>query len=143
MEGLNPALGLAMEIRRGLESGESIRGLLMRQSRSGDPFSRFCRRWIERHDRGGDLTPLWIELKSPHRRVLLRVLERGLKGDPIHASLMEIEKELAEACRIEMDRHLALLPFRLMVPLLFLLFPAVLLLILAPFLDALAAGFGP
>ncbi|MBX2988200.1 MAG: hypothetical protein KF802_09905 [Bdellovibrionaceae bacterium] len=143
MEGLNPALNLALTVRRSLEGGESTRAGLQAFAREKGELAVFCRRWLERRDRGADHMALLRELPSMHRRTLFIVFERGLRGEPIHEALCDAEKEVLEACRLEMDRHLALLPFRMMIPLLLFLFPAVLLLILAPFLDILSTGFAP
>ena len=81
------------------------------------------------------------DLRSPYRRAVFLLVERGFQGEPIHGLLIDTEKEIERACLEEIDRHLAVLPFRLMVPLLLMLFPAMMILILAPFLDLLAQSF--
>ncbi|HRO66436.1 MAG TPA: hypothetical protein PL182_02605 [Pseudobdellovibrionaceae bacterium] len=141
MEGLNPALQLALELRRSVEGGESPRTGLKRFAGNPGEFPSFCRRWLERRDRGGAHMELLKELKSPYRRSLMVVLEKGLSGEPVQATLLEMEKELERACLEEIERHLALLPFRLMVPLLLFLFPAMMILILSPLLDLLSRSF--
>ncbi len=140
MEGLNPTLRLNLELRRSVESGENLRLGLQRFCREKGEFPLFCRRWIERRDRGGNQMELLKELKSPYRRSVIMVLERGLSGEPIQSTLFEMERELERACLDEIERHLATLPFRAMVPLLFFLFPAMMILILSPLLDLLTQG---
>ena len=54
----------------------------------------------------------------------------------------EVEGEVVQACRNDMDRHLALLPFKMMIPLMLLIFPSLMILLFGPFLDALSKGFG-
>lgn len=144
MESLNPALNLVMTVRRAIECGESPRtGLVRYFTMNEGDFPKFCRRWMERHERGVDRQNLLRDLKSPHRRAILLVLERGLKGEPIHALLLETENEIKQACQREIDRHLSLLPFQMMVPLMLFLFPALMILVLSPFLDALAGSLVP
>lgn len=144
MESLNPALNLALTVRRAIECGESPRTGFIRFFKTNEgEFPLFCKRWMDRTERGLDRQALMDDLKSPHRRALLMVVERGLRGEPIHALLLDTENEINQACQREIDRHLALLPFQLMVPLLLFLFPALMILVLSPFLDALAGSLVP
>lgn len=141
MEGLNPALKLCMELRRSIECGESLRLGLRKFASEDQEFGKICRQWLERRDRGGDHMQLLSEIKSAHRRALLILLERGLLGEPVQAALASLEGELERACLEEIDRHLALLPFRLMIPLLLFMFPAMMILILSPLMDLLSKSF--
>lgn len=93
-------------------------------------------------EKGGDPGIVLRELTSPHRRILLGLLERGLRGEAISSALKDFESEVVQACRSDMDRHLALLPFKMMIPLMLLIFPSLMLLLFGPFLDALSKGFG-
>lgn len=142
MDGLNPCLALISEVRRSLECGESVRLALRRFSEGDDVFCGQCGRWLLLHEKGGDASVVLKELASPHRRTLFLLLERGLRGEPIAPALKDFETEVIQACRLDMERHLALIPFRLLIPLLALLFPSLLLLLFGPFLDALSRGFG-
>lgn len=143
MDGLNPCFTLIGEVRRSLDSGESVRLALRRYAESSrDPFAGQCARWLVLREKGGDVGLVLREIRSPHRRALLNLLERGGRGEPIAPALRDFEDEVLEACRAEMDRHLALLPLRLMGPLLVLIFPALMILLFGPLLDAFSAGLG-
>lgn len=142
MDGVNPCLALISEVRRAQEGGESVRVGLRRYAGGRDLFAQQCGRWLLLFEKGGDPSIVMREIRSPYRRILFGLLERGLRGEPISAALRDVEADIIQACRLEMDRHLALLPFRLMIPLLLLIFPALMLLLFGPFLDALSKGFG-
>lgn len=140
MDGLNPCLVLIGDVRRALESGESVRSALRLHGSSGGELAGSCSRWLLLREKGGDTALVLKELRSSQRRALFRLLERGLRGEPIAGPLKDLEREVLEACRADMERHLALLPFKLMFPLLLLIFPALLILLFGPLLAAFSAG---
>lgn len=145
MDGLNPTLAMALGIRRTLESGGGPReavSTLIEEFR-GSPIGTTLIRWKYLTDRGLETGVLVQAEKSPHRRALFFLLERSLKGESILPALADLEQEIIEACEADIDAHLARLPFILLVPLLFLLFPAVMILILGPFVDILMTELGP
>lgn len=141
MENLNPCLSLALTVRRGLEKGESPRrGIQVFLLSSSDEFARGCAEWLAGREHRRP-TENWINQLPPHRRALIRILERGLNGESIGPSLATLEEEIVEACRIEQEEYLAKLPFLMMIPLFLLLFPALLLLLIGPFLDVFEGAF--
>lgn len=144
MDRLNETLWLALEARRSLEQGDSVKTAVARVCAQPEEtrFSRFLRQWQFLVERGADYTPMLATVRSPHRRALLTLLARSQRGESIFAALLELENEIHEACEADLERHVARLPFILLVPLLFLMFPAVMILLLGPFLDILLAGFG-
>lgn len=144
MDRLNETLWLALEARRSLEQGESVKAAVARYlDEAGEtPPARVTRRWQFCLDRGVDAGPLLASVSSPHRRALLTLLARSQRGESVFSALLELEAEIQEACQADLERHLARLPFILLVPLLFLMFPAVMILLLGPFLEILLAGFG-
>ena len=141
MENLSPCLNLCWRLRRSLEIGESPRLALRSFAEERGEFPDFCRRWMEHRDRGADHLRLLNELPSASRRNLLTVTDRALSGHPVLPALRELQAEIEDLCRDEIERHLTRLPFQMLVPLLFFLFPAIMILILAPLLDLLAEGF--
>lgn len=141
MDDLNPCLALISEVRRSLESGESARLALRRYAEGRDPFARQCGRWLLLQEKGGDPDLVLKEMSSSQRRSLMKLLERGLRGEAISGALKDFEGEIIDACRGDMDRHLALLPFKLMIPLLLMIFPALMLLLFGPLLDVLSSAF--
>lgn len=71
------------------------------------------------------------------RRQLLEVLDLGLKGESIMTNLKTLEAELILSCEEEIQRHISLLPTKMMLPLLGLMFPSMMLLLVFPLLEML------
>lgn len=144
MDRLNETLWLALEARRSLEQGESVKAAVTRYLEAAGETSaaRLTRRWQFCVDRGADAGVVLDGVTSPHRRALLTLLARSQRGESVFQALLELEVEIQEACQADLERHLARLPFILLVPLLFLMFPAVMILLLGPFLEILLSGFG-
>lgn len=69
---------------------------------------------------------------SAHQRVLFDLLYQSVQGKSIFEPIQSLEQEMREASISELDTHLGKLPYKLMIPLLLLQFPALLLLILGP-----------
>jgi tight adherence protein C len=138
MESMNPLLHLILNIRLGLERGESLRIVLRDYlARHQTELTPELRDWVLHVEQG---RPLQQELRawhSPHRRSLLSILQRGSKGEAILPALTLIEAEVFEACEEELEKRAALLPLKCLVPLLLLQFPALLILILGPLLAEL------
>lgn len=135
MEGLNPGLDLLLRCRRSIEQGKplstGIRSYI--QNESGE-FARQVLRWQYLIEQGQKTDSLLRTIKSPYRRQLLEILERGLKKEPIGSILQTLEVEIQEVCEQEIQNKLTDLPYLVMLPLLLLQFPAFLLLLLGPFL---------
>ncbi len=140
MENLNPCLDLIMEARQALESGESVRLAIRRFSVRPGQFPKQCGRWLILFEKGGDPQLVLREIQSAHRRSLLNLFARGLRGEPIAGALKDFELEVVDACKSDLERHVALLPLKLMPPLLLLIVPSLLILLLGPLLDSLSRG---
>lgn len=144
MAHLNPCLDLLFNIKRALERGENVKTSTQRwaQSHAGE-FQRQVHKWILLSENGGDAERVFTEIKSSHRRALLRLVQRSMEGLSILEALRELEKEVIASCREEMDTHMATLPYKLMLPLLLLVFPTLLMLLFAPLLSELSRSFTP
>lgn len=142
METLSPSLRLLQEIRYAVESGESVRtGLKRYLSGPSDDFSGKVRIWMDLLDRGC-VTDAWRgSLESPSQRQILSLLEKGLGGQPVLPALVSLDEEFQELALHDLESHLASLPFKMMLPLLFFLFPAFLLLLLGPLVLGIQGGF--
>ena len=142
MEVLAPSLRLVQTVRYSMECGESVRqGLKEYLRTSPDELSLIVLAWLQLLERGCSTQEYLRKIKSPIRRNLLTLLERGLAGEPILTSLVSLEEELHEQSLMEIENFLAQLPFRMMLPLLFFLFPAYLVLLLGPLLMRISGGF--
>ena len=144
MDGLAPPLAALMQVRWEMENGCSIREALRAYLGEGgnDAFMRTVRAWTVRKSHGQPCADLLHAVRSPYRRALLDLLERGWEGEPILEALDALEEEIREASQSEMDHFVASLPFRAMLPLLLLQFPAYLLLLLGPVCADLMQSLG-
>jgi hypothetical protein len=79
---------------------------------------------------------------SDYQRAFWELISRGLEGQPIVEPLTALEAEIETAANHELDQHLATLPFKALIPLLGLQFPAFALLLLGPLMRELAKGLG-
>ena len=109
MEGLSPPLHLCLEIRIGIENGDSIQKTLDKYLiNNRSLFSQFVQKWCFLCKQGRSTAEILNSLESPYRRTLLEVLESGLKGQPILNSIKELESEIMLATKEELDADLKL-----------------------------------
>ncbi|MGE0631696.1 MAG: hypothetical protein AB7O96_04775 [Pseudobdellovibrionaceae bacterium] len=135
MEDLAPPLLLSLEIRRALDNGEHVRTGIKKflESKKSD-FHSILLRWLMLVERGEKVSHLLTEIKSPHRRALLDLLEKSFKGQSISSPLRDLEEEIGSAAQAEVDAYISRLPFIALVPLLLFQFPAFMLLLIGPIL---------
>lgn len=141
MDSLNPTLRLLLILKLALERGESMRtGLQLYLSGEKDEMVQLVSCWLILRDQGSETFKLINSIKSNYRRVLLDVIERGLKGESILPTLNILETEISQACNEELEKRAALMPIKSLIPLLFLQFPALAILFMAPlFLELMKA----
>lgn len=133
-------LHLQLEMANGYSFRESLRRLL--SFNDHDDFVALLREWSVRKSHNQSTQMLARRLSSPYRRALLDLFERGWIGEPILEPLQSLEAEIRTACESELDQFISTLPFRAMIPLLLLQFPAYLLLLLGPMLTELTHQLG-
>lgn len=142
MENLNPTLALLLALKFGLEKGLtpklSAREFL--KEPAGD-LVNIVGQWMAVRDAGNNPEYLLKQVKSPHRQALLRLMDRGFLGDTIYPTLVQLEIEVTEAAKAEMDAHISALPIKMLIPLLLLQFPAFLILLFGPLLADLLRSF--
>lgn len=143
MEGLAPPLELLLCVKRSIEKGQSVKtGVLNYIGRSNGEFAVVVTRWLGLLQQGQDPQACLHAILSMHRRTLLHVLERGLRGESIHAVLLQLEGEIVEACHEEITNKIAKLPLVMLIPLLLFQFPAFLMLLFGPLLHNFFPSFG-
>ncbi|KYG70770.1 hypothetical protein AZI85_02240 [Bdellovibrio bacteriovorus] len=136
MEGLAPPLELLSSVKRAIEKGQSVKqGVLHYIKKHDGEFPLIVTQWLALLQQGQDPKECIQGLSSLHRRTLLQILERGLRGEAIHGVLVRLEEELIEACNEEITNKIARLPFIMLVPLLIFQFPAFLMLLFGPLLQ--------
>ncbi len=137
MENLAPSLILLWDVRRSLEKGQAlstgIKTFLARKRTS--LFADQVESW-------------WLAQTNPQisfdkqkismtRKYLLEILEQGLLGQAVLENLKSYESELILSCEDEIQKHIAKLPLLMMIPLMGFIFPALMLLLVGPLLNAL------
>jgi hypothetical protein len=143
MESVAPPLALLLCVKRAIEKGQPVRvGILLYLKRFEGEFPEFLMRWMAYIQQGKDPQDILGTLTSMHRRILIQLLERGLRGEAIYPSLIQLESEIIEACQDELGTKLARLPFILLIPLLLFQFPAFLMLLFGPLLQNFFHSFG-
>ena len=143
MEPLAPSLKLVIELKKHLLQGISVHLALKKYTeRVEDDFSLWIQKWLLRLEQGESPEKGLHAMPNLYRRSLLQLLILGMKGQPIYAYLCEMEKELLDLSYSEMELLLAKLPFRLLLPLLLLQFPAFLMLLLGPVLQMIFTQIG-
>jgi hypothetical protein len=142
MDFLAPSACCLLQVKHRLESGQSVTEAIRAAIGTGrDDFTCRLRRWWIARERGAsvtirDLFPL------PLQRLLIETFERGLRGEPIHHRLSEVEEEMKLAMIDSVERHLQKLPVLMLLPLTGLIFPSFMLLLVGPLLKELLRSLG-
>jgi|GEM_PF-4603792 len=132
-----PSLILLWEAKRALEKGQSvgvgIKNYLHRTA-SGEFKIQVEIWWAAQNN-----TQIFYNksILSYKRRYLLEILEAGLKGHSTLQALYSLEAELILSCEDEIQNHVASLPLLALMPLMFFVFPAMMLLLVLPLLHLL------
>ena len=75
---------------------------------------------------------------NAQHRALINLIESGLRGQSIYEPLKSLEADMIDMCEADIQEHAAKLPLLLQIPLIFLVFPAICILLLVPTLSQLA-----
>jgi len=142
MESLNPTLKLIWQVKKSIEKGSSVRsGIRNYLLTETDPWKQVLALWQIKLEQGGTVHDLVQSQKSPYRKQLLLILEKGLKGEAILPVLTQLEKETQEKVEMDLEEYTAKVPYILLLPLCLFLFPACLILMLGPFILQLMQSF--
>lgn len=142
MESVTPPLISAIqEIRWSILAGHSAKESVRLYIEGGGEMAAELReRWVLRANPSSAATAR--PFKSHYRRALWELIERGCSGQPVLEALSGLQEEAARAAQAELDHHLSVLPFKVLIPLLLFQFPAHLILLLGPLLRDLNRQFG-
>lgn len=135
MENLAPPLELLMEVRFGLEKGQALKKTLLQyiETKPEDSWRQQLGLWLKLLEMGR--SPQEVVGKMTFvRRQCLEILEMGLRGDSVYQQVCNLEEEVYEATKLEIEEFVAVLPLKSLIPLLFFQFPAFLALLMGPFL---------
>ncbi len=138
MESMNlPAsLLLVWDLRRAIERSQSLH-LGIKRFIDRDLKCRFAlqfQNWWNHYRMKHKPQPFqW----TMYQRVLIQLIEKGLAGTAIYDYLIDLDEQMITCCQEDIEKHISLLPLILQIPLLGLLFPAILMLLLVPALKLL------
>lgn len=121
-------LSLQQGLQKFIQRTTNIRGFR-------DDFAKIFVKWwqIRQKTQISDLN----NFNAQHRAIIMLV-ESGLRGQSIYEPLKALEADLVEICEADIQEHAAKLPLLLQIPLVFLVFPAICILLLVPTLCQLA-----
>ena len=124
-------LNLIWEVQRAIEKNQTFQIGIERYlaSEYQDPFAIQFKNWVVNHSESTGFACL--------HRGLIDILRSGYQGQPIYDRLKQIEADYIEICMDDIAAHTAKVPLIMQIPLIFLIFPAVCLLLLVPTLSLL------
>ena len=141
MESLAPPLDCCLEVELRIEMGDSVNAALLSWVKNHPTAFAYLVRELLSEFRGAQqLDRVLLKCHSPFRRALFQVLWRGLKGEPILPALKVLRVEMTAACELELQNYYSRLPLVCLVPLLFFIFPAFMILLMGPVLSQLDLG---
>ena len=138
MDYLAPPLNAALQIQLKIKNGLSVRSAI--QSYVKDfpdcPLAIQINLWLFYLETGKSDRFMAFTKKS-YRKILIDILHRGLKGEPILCILQEFETELKRVSLQDLEQQIQKLPFFSLIPVFLFQVPAFFLLLLAPLIREL------
>ncbi len=124
-------LNLIWEAQRAIEKNQTFQIGIERYLESDyqDMFAVQFRKWVVNRSEVSGFDSL--------HRGLIDILHSGYQGQAIYDRLKLIETDYVEICMDDIAAHIAKIPLIMQIPLIFLIFPAVCLLLLVPTLSML------
>ncbi len=143
MKYLGAIFDLTSVLRREMNKGLGLRSALNEYfKKNTQPFSNEVRLWLSLHDQGKNREGRWDQQSHMYVKALFVILEKGLRGHPIHAVLTQFEEELKNSYESAILEKINRLPFEMLVPLLVFMLPAYLLLLVGPLIEDLLSTLG-
>ncbi len=126
---------LLWDVKRALESHRtSLAGVESYTKRNlKDDFSQKVIFWL--NNRSSQQKP---DFKSLYQRQLIGLIQKSYEGISIYEQLKDLEKEMVQVCEDDIERHLQKLPLLLQIPLMGLIFPAIMMILIVPILNMLS-----
>lgn len=137
MEHLAPPYQFTLDLLYELESGGTARSAVKKYTTHfQNEFCLLLRHWL-RVQEFGELVIAEPIFKSSYQKAIWDLLVLSQQGVSLIIPVRELELELRFVCEEQLEQHLATLPYKLMIPLLFLQFPALMVILLGPLLAQL------
>ena len=140
MDYIAPPLKTVLFLRMKLSNGVSVRSALGEYLLSeSDSFSMDLMDWYQKKQANPG-----HQYKSSRffRRQVVHTIERGLRGEPVDRILEELEKEMLEISREDLNAHLDRLPSLMLIPMMVFQLPGFLLILLGPVFARLFVSLG-
>jgi len=137
MGSVNPFLNFLFELRLGLKSGKSLMELMESSAGGSSDFEKDLSYWWELFQVNPQTKYV---MRTNRRKILQSVLLLGFQGAPILAHLETIESDVKTELEQNRMDYNERLKFKLMIPLLLLVFPALLIIMLGPTLGQVYSG---
>lgn len=119
-----------------LSSGVSVlRAIEISAHEHKSKISDFSKYFLKAIQNGESAYNVCLKLKKTENRFLFLILEMGVKGMPILKMLEELHTEVRHSNDMEIEEFNKILPFKLMIPLIFCYFPAIMVLFIGPFVQ--------
>ncbi len=137
MENIAPPLQLLIEVRFAMEKGIPVKKAILAYI-DQDPTDRWrseLATWLRlaENNKPSELSQSRMSITRKH---CLEVLFRGIKGEAIYSQICSLEEEVFKSSQLELDEFIATLPIKSLIPLLFLQFPALILMLIGPLLSS-------
>jgi hypothetical protein len=137
MEHLAPPYQFTLDLLYELESGGTARSAVKKYTTHfQNEFCLMLRHWL-RLQEFGELVIAEPTFKSSYQKAIWDLLMLSQQGASLVIPVRELELELRFVCEEQLEQHLATLPYKLMIPLLFMQFPALMVILLGPLLAQL------
>lgn len=137
MEHLAPPYQFTLDLLYELESGGTARSAVKKYTTHfQNEFCLMLRHWL-RLQEFGELVIAEPTFRSSYQKAIWDLLMLSQQGVSLIVPVRELELELRFVCEEQLEQHLATLPYKLMIPLLFLQFPALMVILLGPLLAQL------
>ncbi len=136
---LPSALILVWDVKKAIENNRSIHTGLENyiQRDLKCKFHEFIKNWVESKKLNKTII-LKYDHFTIYQRVLFDLIQKGIDGVSIYENIIELNDQMLSICDEDIEKHVALLPLKLQIPLLGLLFPAILMILIVPALKMLS-----
>ena len=135
---LVPSIDFLKKIKHKLQQGNSVsQSIELSLNHLSDPFTAKVKIWWLAHQSNQQVE---VKFKTHYQRTMISIFEEGIAGTPIYESLDYLEVEMLEEFERQWKLYLERLPSLLSLPLLFLFFPAYIILLFGPLLNQFLNG---
>ncbi len=132
-------LFLLWDVKRAIETQKSLQVGLKNYEKRGlkDAFTQKFQTIIALSPLEGQKI-LQTSTLTIYQKNLITLIMQGIGGYGIYQSLIRLEKELLTICEDDIEKHTQMLPLVLQIPLLGLIFPALMMILLIPVINMLS-----